>query len=73
MQIIRTKVEEKLKSIYDSISDKYTVSYEIRDPLLIRLSDGKYAFEYSVGVSLASHDNPDMPFSELTKLLVYLD
>ena len=73
MQTIRTKIEEKLKTIYDNVSDKYTVSYEIPDPVFVRLSDGKYAFEYDIDVSLAPHDNPDMPISELTKLLVYLD
>lgn len=73
MQTIRTKVEEKLKTIYGNVSDKYTVSYEIPDPVFVRLSDGKYAFEYDIDVSLAPHDNPDMPISELTKLLVYLD
>ena len=73
MQTIRTKVEEKLKTIYDNVSDKYTVSYGIPDPVFVRLSDGKYAFEYDIDVSLAPHDNPDMPISELTKLLVYLD
>lgn len=73
MQTIRTKVEEKLKAIYDNVSDKYAVSYEIPDPIFVRLSDGKYAFEYDIGVSLAHHDNPDMPVSELTKLLVYLN
>ena len=73
MQTIRTKVEEKLKTIYDNVSEKYTVSYEIPDPVFVRLSDGKYAFEYDIGVSLAPLNNPNMPISELTKLLVYLD
>jgi hypothetical protein len=73
MQTIQVKVDEKLKAIYKDASEKYEVTYDNLSPLFVRLADGRYAFEYSISVTLRQHDNPEFGYSELTKLLVYLD
>lgn len=74
MKTIEENVEKKLQDIYDNVSDKYSISYEIPKPTFIRMHDGRYAFEYSVGVELTLKEGDDArPFSELTQLIVYVD
>ena len=72
MQIIETNVETKLNTIYEDISADYDVSYEIADKILVRMSDGRYAFEYYITADLVSK-NSSKKITETTKLLVYLD
>lgn len=72
MKIIEANVDEKLDTIYGNVSADYDVSYEIADKILVKLSDGRYAFEYYVTVDLKTKDAPTK-ITETTKLLIYLD
>lgn len=72
MQIIQNNVNAKLDAIYKSISNKYHISYEITDKVLIKLSNGKYALEYYITAKLETENIPTK-LVETTKLLIYLD
>lgn len=72
MKIIEANVDTKLDTIYENVSADYDVSYEIADKIFVRLSDGRYAFEYYVTVDLKTKDAPTK-ITETTKLLIYLD
>ena len=73
IKLIEENVDKKLQNIYSNVTDKYSVSYEIPDPLFIRMADGRYAFEYFVEVDLTPKDDTEHTISEVTKLLVYVD
>ena len=74
MKTIEENVEKKLQDIYDNVSDKYSISYEIPKPTFIRMHDGRYALDYSVEVELTLKEGDDARlFSELTQLIVYVD
>ena len=72
MEIIQDHVDAKLAAIYENVSSKYDISFEIEDTVLVRLSDGKYAMEYYVRTDLVAKDT-QAKVAEATKLLVYLD
>ena len=72
MEIIQNNVNAKLDAIYENVSSKYDISFEIEDTVLVRLSDGKYAMEYYVRADLVAKDT-QAKIAEATKLLVYLD
>lgn len=72
MKIIQNNVNAKLDAIYENVSSKYDISFEIEDTILVRLSDGKYAMEYYVRADLVAKDT-QAKITESTKLLVYLD
>lgn len=72
MEIIQNNVNAKLDAIYENVSSKYDISFEIEDTVLVRLSDGKYAMEYYVRADLVAKDT-QAKITESTKLLVYLD
>ena len=72
MKIIEANVDKKLETIYENVSADYDVSYEIADKVLVKLSDGRYAFEYYVNVDLKTENAPTK-ITETTKLLIYLD
>lgn len=65
------KVTEKLDEIYSSIKDTHTVEYGERDVSLVKLSDGSYALEYYIDVTLLESD--DFGYNESTHLIIYLD
>ena len=71
MEIIQNNVNAKLDAIYENVSSKYDISFEIEDTILVRLSDGKYAMEYYVRTDLVTKDT-QTKITEATKLLVYL-
>ena len=73
IKLIEENVDKKLQDIYSNVTDKYSVSYEIPDPLFIRMADGRYAFEYFVGVDLTPKNDTDSTISEATTLIVYVD
>ena len=73
IKLIEENVDKKLNDIYSNVADEYEISYELPDPIFIRLKDGKYAFEYSVEVNLLYKDSSNQILSELTKLIVYID
>ena len=72
MEIIQDHVDAKLAAIYENVSSKYDISFEIEDTVLVRLSDGKYAMEYYVRTDLVAKDT-QAKVAEATKLLVYLN
>jgi hypothetical protein len=72
MEIIQNNVNAKLDAIYENVSSKYDISFEIEDTVLVRLSNGKYAMEYYVRADLVAKDT-QAKITESTKLLVYLD
>ena len=72
MEIIQDHVDAKLAAIYENVSSKYDISFEIEDTVLVRLSDGKYAMEYYVRTDLVAKDT-QAKVAETTKLLVYLN
>lgn len=72
LEIIQDHVDAKLATIYENVSSKYDISFEIEDTILVRLSDGKYAMEYYVRTDLVTKDT-QTKIAEATKLLVYLD
>ena len=72
MQIIQDNVDNKVKDIYDNVSEQYDISYNISDKVLVKLSNGKYAFEYYITVDLKT-ENISPEITETTKLLIYLD
>ena len=65
-------VDEKVKSIYANVSEKYSIEYEIQDKYFVKLEDGKYAMEYVVDVHLEYKDSEDPGFSERISLLIYV-
>ena len=65
-------VDEKVKSIYANVSEKYSIEYEIRDKYFVKLEDGKYAMEYVVDVHLEYKDSEDSGFAERISLLIYV-
>lgn len=73
MEIIEENVDRKLKDIYNNVTDKYSVSYEVPEPLFIRMADGRYALEYFVEVGLTPKDDAEYTISEATVLIVYVD
>ena len=73
MKIIEENVSKKLDSIYKNVLNKYDVSYDTEDKVLIRMADGRYALEFYVAVTLQSKNDEARPFVEPTKLIVYLD
>ena len=64
--------EAKIGSIYDSINDKYTYSWSEEGKRFVKLSDGTYALEYSVSVTLTPKDTSAKSVAEAVTLLVYL-
>jgi hypothetical protein len=72
LEIIQNNVNAKLDAIYENVSSKYDISFEIEDTVLVRLSNGKYAMEYYVRADLVAKDT-QAKITESTKLLVYLD
>ena len=73
MNLILQKVEEKVKGIYQTTEEKYLTSYEISNPLFIRLESGKYALEYSIDVTMTSKNPEDHSLSEVTRIIVTFD
>lgn len=73
MEIIEENVDRKLKDIYNNVTDKYSVSYEVPEPIFIRMADGRYALEYFVEVGLTPKDDAEYTISEATVLIVYVD
>ena len=73
LKLIEENVDKKIQDIYSNVTEKYSVSYEIPDPLFIRMAAGRYAFEYFVEVDLTPKDDTEHTISEVTKLLVYVD
>ena len=59
-------------SIYDSINDKYTYSWSEEGKRFVKLSDGTYALECSVSVTLTPKDTSAKSVAEAVTLLVYL-
>ncbi len=41
--------------------------------MILRMADGRYAFEYFVEVGLISKDDAEHTLSETTNLIVYVD
>ncbi len=69
---ITADIEAKIGSIYDSINDKYTYSWSEEGKRFVKLSDGTYALEYSVSVTLTPKDTSAKSVAEAVTLLVYL-
>ena len=65
-------VDEKVKSIYANVTEKYSIEYEIREKYFVKLEDGKYAMEYVVDVDLTPEKSEEYGFSEKISLLVYV-
>ena len=73
MKIIEENVSKKLDSIYKNVLNKYDVSYETEDKVLIKTSDGRYALKYNIAVTLQPKNDEAVSFVEQTVLLIYLD
>lgn len=73
MQKIEENIYAKLDSIYKNVTEKYDISYEVSDKVLVRLADGKYAFEYYIDATLEAKDASAAKLTESTKLLIYID
>ena len=69
---ITADIEAKIGSIYDSINDKYTYSWSEEGKRFVKLSDGTYALECSVSVTLTPKDTSAKSVAEAVTLLVYL-
>ena len=72
-KIIENNVDKKVQSIYSDVYDKYKYSYEIADKIIVKLSDGKYAMEYHLEVTLTSISSPESSIAERTCLIVLLE
>ncbi len=70
LQKIEALVYEKLDGIYENVADQYEISYDIIKKSFIRLSNGKYAMQYDVDVSLFTSDSIN-PWRESTKFIIY--
>ena len=70
LKTIDNCVDEKIKSIYEDISDTYEISYDIYSKILVRFEKGKYALQYVVDVTLKNSAGED--WSESTTFYVYL-
>ena len=70
--IISELVDNKIKSIYYSISEDRKVSYQPKSELLVRLSNGNYAIQYDYDVSVTSQDDRIVYYTELLSLMVDL-
>lgn len=71
-QVIAANVKKKINDIYDSISDKYTYSWSEEGKRFVKLSDGTYALEYSISVTLTPKDASAKSMAEAVTLLVHI-
>ena len=72
MAQIHTGTDAKKSEIYQTLEDRYDITYQIKDVLFIRLADGRYAFQYFYGVNLTPHGD-GVGHSEVVSLIVILD
>jgi len=73
LELIRKSVDAKLSDIYDSVKDKYSVTYEIDKPILTKIYDGSTVLEYGISVNFKSVSGTDVLKSEHLTLIVYVD
>ena len=73
LELIRKSVDAKLSDIYDSVKDKYSVTYEIDKPILTKIYDGSTILEYGISVNFKSVSGTDVLKSEHLTLIVYVD
>jgi hypothetical protein len=72
-EVIESNVDAKIKSIFDTVKIEFEYSYSITDKIYVKLSDGTYALEYYISVSLISQNLAGKEKTEFVKLLVYLN
>ena len=68
---IQEALDQKIAEIYEDISLNYSITYELKNELFVRLENGRYAIRFSYDVTLSSKDTTDYSYSELTQLIVY--
>ena len=73
LELIRKSVDAKLSDIYDSVKDKYSVTYEIDKPILTKIYDGSTVLEYGISVNFKSVSGTDNIKREHLTLIVYVD
>ena len=73
MNAMCSVAEEKIKSMYKNNQSEIFVSYEIKDKMLVRLANGKYAIKYDIDLLLKSTPDAEKPYSELAQLLVKIN
>lgn len=71
-ETIKKNINDKVDSIYSTVTDKYEIAYTIDNVLYIKTYDGKYALQYTVKVDFKSKDKAVTDGSETVSFLVYL-
>ena len=71
LEELRGKVNEKLDNIYSDMKNEYRVEYANIDERLLRTTDGRYAIEYCVNVSLVQ--SKENTITDVAYFIVYLN
>lgn len=70
MLMYKNDVQQRLDSIYNTVQEEYSITYNEPQIRFIRLADGKFAFEYTFDVELQPKDTENVALLELNKILV---
>ena len=74
MKYIQSNVEDKIQTIYNSVTNNFDFTYRIDDVVFTKLEDGKYALDFYIVVTLTSKNTlvESKEIVETTRLLVCL-
>lgn len=70
MDAVQGAINSKIDTIYANIIDRYEVESQTSRVSLIKLADGRLAYDYYVEVSLSPFDESAMSINELTHIIV---